>query len=172
MSRHAPRLKAPAYARDVLAKKQSGQHIGLLVLSVHDWEAGKDLAEKPGVARIVIPDDLPPEGADLSVLAGLDVLVTGEDTPSFWMAVNGAFAWRAATVWVDDASDVLLLTSSPRLSTMRRVSRTRFAAELSSLRETMLLCRDAPYDSPVFDGARSALLNRFVGASQGATCTL
>lgn len=168
--RMTARLKAPAYARDVLAMKQSGQRIGLLVVSVHDWDAGKDLADKPGVARIVIPQDLPPEGADLSLLTALDVLLVGEDSPAFWMAVRGAFAWRAATVWIDDKDDVLRLTDYPTLTTMQRAPRSRLAHALTAHRDGMLLSREWPYDQPVFEPARQSLMRRLFGSME-APCS-
>lgn len=166
--RMTARLKPPAYARDVQAQLAAGQRIGLLVVAVHDWDAGKDLADKPNVARIVLPPDLPPEGADLSILQGLDVLVCGVDSPAFWMTVRGAFAWRAATVWIDDADDVLRLTDYPTLTTLQRSPRNRLAAALTAHREMALLSREWPYDQPVFEPARQSLMRRLFGASAEA----
>jgi len=95
------KLKLPAFGREALALREAGQRIGLLVVSVHDWQAGADLAKKPNVARVVVPPDLPPEGCDLSLVCGLDVLVCGAEGAAHDMAIRGACAYRAASVWID-----------------------------------------------------------------------
>lgn len=162
------KLKLPAFGREVLALREAGQRIGLLVVSVHDWRAGADLAKRENVARVVVPPDLPPEGCDLSLVCGLDVLVCGVEGAAHDMAIRGACAYRAASVWIDTRAgmqrvEVLAAGRRPIVG-LELVPPGRFAAELAVRRELMLLCGDWPYDQPVFQPLRQQALARVLGA--------
>ena len=47
-----------AYAKDLAARRRNNERVGLVVVAVHDWEAGKWFEGRPEVARLVVPDDL------------------------------------------------------------------------------------------------------------------
>lgn len=171
-----PRLKMLAYARDVLAMRERGERIGLLVLAVHDWNAGKWLAGKPNVARVVVPEDTPPEGCDLSLVFGLDVLVCGVDSPAFDMAVRGALAYRAASVWIETRQGlqrVEVMPASHMIIGFEVVPPVSFARTLAARRELMLATGDWPFDQPAFAPMRAAMLSRVLGQAQAeALCSL
>ena len=171
-----PRLKMLAYARDVLAMRDRGERIGLLVLAVHDWSAGKWLAGKPNVARVVVPEDTPPEGCDLSLVFGLDVLVCGVDSPAFDMAVRGALAYRAASVWIetrDGFQRVEVMPASRVIVGYEVVTPGSFAQVLASRRDLMLAMGDWPFDQPAYASLRATVLARVLGQAQAeALCGL
>ena len=55
-------MRSPAYAKDLMARRRSGERIGLLVVAVHDWHAGEEFTAHAEVARVVLPpDSLPHE---------------------------------------------------------------------------------------------------------------
>jgi hypothetical protein len=66
-----------AYGKELAARRRNGERIGLLVVSVHDWEAGKWFEGRSEVARLVLPEDVPVGEADWSLCHGLDVVICG-----------------------------------------------------------------------------------------------
>ncbi|MBK8399989.1 MAG: hypothetical protein IPL29_02625 [Propionivibrio sp.] len=50
-------MRAPAYAKALMARRRRGERIGLLVVAVHDWHAGEEFTAHAEVARVVLPPD-------------------------------------------------------------------------------------------------------------------
>lgn len=164
-------MKTPAYAKDLLARRRSGERIGLLVVGVHDWEFGRRLAERPNVARLVVPDDALPHALDWSCAVALDCLVGGECLPAVFMAAAVMLSRvGAASVWGEFDDGIWLL--EPLSTASRR--RTLFASEgplkpndlpaaIRNYRERCLLTRTGVYGTPAFDAARAALYDQIFG---------
>lgn len=91
-------MARPCYASDLEARLLSGAGVVLVVLAVHDWQAGR-LEDRAGVFRLVIHPDRPAAEADLGILRGLDVLVVGGDPAEFYAAVARALLAGAQSVW-------------------------------------------------------------------------
>lgn len=76
------RKRMPPFGREVLARRKSGQRVGLLVVAVSDWRAGDDWLVRDGVSRVVVPWDFELAAVDWSFARALDVLVVaGGGTP-------------------------------------------------------------------------------------------
>ncbi|NHQ83185.1 hypothetical protein HA051_16595 [Chromobacterium vaccinii] len=74
------RRRMPPYGREVFARREAGQRVGLLVVAVSDWRAGMGWQQREGVCRVVVPPDYDLTLADWSFAVGLDVLlVMGRD---------------------------------------------------------------------------------------------
>lgn len=92
--------KFPAYGKQVLLQRKQGERVGLLVVGLHDWNAGLEIASRSGVARVVVDEcDLPHE-LDWSFAVALDCLVVGEVDDSIrFAAVTMLYAAGAASIW-------------------------------------------------------------------------
>lgn len=164
-------MKPPAYAKDLLTRRQSGERIGLLVVGVQDWEFGQRIAERPNVARLVVPHDALPHTLDWSCAVALDCLVGGECPPAVFMAAAVMLSRvGAASVWGDFDDGIWLL--APLSDQARR--RTLVATEgpvapndlpgaIRNYRERCLLTRAGVYGTPAFDPARAALYETIFG---------
>mgnify|MGYP001362128851 CR=1 FL=1 len=60
-------MRPLAYGNDVMERRARGERVGLLVVAVHDWDAGQWYAGRPEVCRVVLPSDLPIEAADWTI---------------------------------------------------------------------------------------------------------
>jgi hypothetical protein len=164
-------MKPLPYAKALRDRRHAGERIGLLVVSVHDWEAGKDLESLPNVARLVVPPDGLPHEFDWSCAVALDCLVCGDGAESvFYAAALMLMAARSASVWGLFADGVWLLEQgSPRwyrhglVATEGPVLPGKLAAALRNHRERALLTRAGVYGTPLFDGARVALFDHIFG---------
>ena len=160
-------MRPLAYARGLLARRRNNERVGLVVVSVHDWEAGKWFAGRPEVARLVVPDDLPLAEADWSVALALDVLVCGEcPEPAFYAVCDALALAGAASVWGEFADGVWLLERAGRawVAVEGPYAVVKFGAALRLNRLAMLVMRRGMYGSRVFDAARQAALAPFVEA--------
>lgn len=167
------RGRLPAYAYDVLQKRQEGKRIGLLLVSVDDWKGGWYLADKPNVCRIVCPPDLDIAAGDFSVAEGCDVLVCGESAVErLDMATLACLSAGAASVW-GEYNDGLWRTSfwpheAPYLLCEDGpVSYAAFAAHLANFREISILLEAGHYGKPMFRPVRMAMLAR-LGLAEAA----
>lgn len=160
-------MRPLAYARGLLARRRNNERVGLVVVSVHDWEAGKWFDGRPEVARLVVPDDLPLAEADWSVALALDVLVCGEcPEPAFYAVCDALALAGAASIWGDFADGLWLLERAGRawVAVDGPYSAMKFGAALRLNRLAMLVMRRGMYGSRVFDVVRQAALAPFVEA--------
>lgn len=161
----AKSAKRPAYAIDLLKRRDAGERIGLVLLAVDDWHGGWSLADRPNVARIVAAGDYDIASGDFGCMAGLDVLVCGEcQDDRFNAAVRACFAHGAASVWGEYADGVARLDpwrmAPGYLAQDRSVPFERFGAALVNHREVALLLGDGFYGMAAFDPVRQSLLAR------------
>lgn len=156
------------YAKDVAARRRNGQRIGLLVVAVRDWEAGKWFEGRPEVARLVLPEDVPVAAADWSLAIGLDCLVCGDGAadPVFYGVCTALQKAGAASIWGDFSAGVLLMEQLAGGSWVTETgdpydgpySPRQLAAALREYRTVRMMRREGFYGSRIFDGARRAVL--------------
>jgi len=84
---HANYRRLPAYGRDLVAMQRRGLNVPWLLISI-GWQAGKALP------RVVIADDQDVHGIDLTLVRGLDCMVTHHSEASRAFAV-AALALKA-----------------------------------------------------------------------------
>ena len=164
-----------AYAADLLAARRSGTRIGLLVVSVHDWRAGKYLLERSGTARVVVAPDHMPHELDWSSVVALDCLFVGQCAdPVFWAAITMAAAAGAASLWGDFSDGIYRLSHCSRAV----IPSGFYAADgpfesvcmgraLRNYRDFALMAWRDSYASQAFDMARSAAFCRSFGDRAG-----
>lgn len=159
--------RPPGYARELLAKRQEGKRIGLLLVAVDDWEGGWYFRDKSNVSRIVCMPDLDIAAADFSVAAGVDCLVCGEAAAGRLDAATLAcLAAGAASVWGEYNDGLWRTTYWPHWSPHvlcedGPVSPAEFSARLATFRETAILLQDGFYGQPMFRSVREGMLERF-----------
>ncbi len=167
------RGRLPAYAHDLLKKRQEGARIGLLLVAVDDWKGGWYLADKPNVFRIVCPPDLDIAGADFSVSEGCDVLVCGEGAADrLNMATLACLAAGAASAWGEYNNGLWRTTFWPHEAPFLvceegPVQTDEFAARLTAFREREILLEAGHYGKPMFRPVRMAMLAR-LGLAEAA----
>ena len=155
-----------AYGKDLLARRQAGDRVGLLVVSVHDWEAGTWFAGRPEVARVVLPDDVPVADADWSPCMALDCVVTGGAVDGIFYAVCAALrTCGAASVWgeFDDGLHLLEPVGKRFVSVEGPVALPAFGAALRRHRAEAMWLRLGFYGSRIFDQARMAMIDHVPG---------
>lgn len=162
-----------AYGKDLIALRRRGDRVGLLVVAVHDWEAGMQFAGRSEVARVVLPEDVPVAEADWSVAMALDVLVCGDSAPEvvFYDTCSALRKAGAASLWGGFEEGILLLDQLAGRSWVTGFGHPyggpydgpRFSAALRGYRSLMMMLRDGFYGSRIFDGARQAILQSIRG---------
>lgn len=163
--------KPLAYGKQLVGRRKLGERVGLLVVALHDWNAGLDVAARTGVARVMLAEDVLPHEADWSCAVALDCLVVGECDPAvFYAAVTMLFAAGAASIWGQFADGVYLLRRWPsRCCPMgfyaegEAISPGRFARALSVHRDCSLLIRAGVYGTNLFDSARAEVFDKAFG---------
>jgi hypothetical protein len=160
-------MKRPAYARSLSEQISTGQFVRLVVLSLHDWSAGKMLCDRPGVVRLVIGPDLPLVDLDLSQLFGLDVLVIGSAEHADLDALQRlALASGAATCWgeyVDGLWRVVPCGRRGLLAVDRVADADELLDRLPALRLAQLLKGEGVFQSPTFRDARLSAMGAVFG---------
>jgi hypothetical protein len=159
-------LKPLAYGKALLEKRQAGQRVGLLVISVHDWEAGKWFEDRTEVARLVLPADVPVDAADWSICLALDCIVTGAVVDGiFFEACAALKRCGAASVWGDFSEGICLLepVGQRMVAVEGPYPLYRMGAVLRQHRETMMMLKLGLYGSRVFNAARLALIDNVAG---------
>lgn len=92
--------RSPAFAKDVVARRQRGERVGLLVIALHDWNAGRWFDARPEVSRVVVPDDIEPKQVRFDVAHALDVVICGSPTlPDFYAYVSALELAGPASIW-------------------------------------------------------------------------
>jgi len=152
--------KSPAYARDVVARRHSGERIGLLVVAVHDWQAGKWFEGRPEVARVVVPDDLPLHTARFDCAHALDVLICGAGSAKdFDIVADALTKAEPASVWAEYEDGIWRLEKVGRIgwSAIEGPFPVQWLARaIQSHRTWGLLRGEGIYGRPVFAAARLA----------------
>lgn len=167
------RARAPAYARELMARRAEGQRIGLLLVSVDDWKGGWYFEDRPNVCRVVCPPDFDIAGADFSVAEGCDVLVCGEGAAQrLDMATLACLSAGAASVWGEYNDGLWRTTFWPHeapflLCEEGPVAFADFAAKLAAFREVQILLGAGYYGKPMFRPVRMDMLMR-LGMAEAA----
>lgn len=167
--------RAPAYGLDLLETRRSGARVGLVVIGVHDWDAGQEVAARSGTARLVVPVDSLPHDLDWRCVTALDCLFLGEcDEAVFYAAVTMAHAAGAASLWALYAGEIWRLERwrSP-LCPMGFYAAdgpfppARLAQTVANYRRYALLAAHDAYADRLFDGARQAQFCAVFGDAAG-----
>jgi hypothetical protein len=157
-----------AYGKELAARRRNGERIGLLVVSVHDWEAGKWFEGRSEVARLVLPEDVPVGEADWSLCHGLDVVICGGASDvDFYAAASAAFHAAPASLWGYFSDGVWLMEPSVRrwYASEGPYDPRKFGAVLRMYRTTMMMMRRGFYGRALFDEARRAVLRQMGGVA-------
>lgn len=159
-----PYRKPPAYGKQLLARRKLGERIGLLVVAVHDWDAGRELASRSGTARIVVDEADMPHELDWSCAVALDCLLVGDcDRSVFYAAATMLFAAGAASLWGDFGDGIWRLERwHTKCCPMGfyaddgPVQPARLGVALATHRSWALMTRAGVYGTKLFDSARDA----------------
>jgi hypothetical protein len=163
--------KLPAYSKSLISRRKLGERIGLLIVAVHDWEAGRDLEARSGTARIVVAEDCLPHELDWAPAVALDCLVVGECQESvFYATVTMLHAAGAASIWGEYSTGILRIEQwkskccpTGFYTVDPPVSIEKFSAELRRYRELALVTRLGNYANPIFATARLAAFRNVFG---------
>jgi hypothetical protein len=159
--------KVLAYSKDLAARRRNSERVGLLVVALHDWDAGKWFEGRPEVARVLLPDDVPVADADWSVCLALDVLLCGSAPDDvFYAACSALERAGAASIWGDFSTGVSLVERCGKtwVAVDGPFSIEKLGAALRQHRSAAILLRLGVYSSRLYDGARQAMLAPFLGA--------
>lgn len=161
----------PAYGKQLLARRKQGERVGLLVVGLHDWNAGIEIASRSGVARVIVDEcDLPHE-LDWSCAVALDCLVVGEVDDSIrFAAVTMLYAAGAASVWAVFPDGIWRLERwvsklCPQgfYAVDGPVSEARLGRAIDAHRAFGLLTWRGVYGTPPFDAVRVAAFDKIFG---------
>lgn len=160
------RRKHPAFARDVMARRQAGERIGLLVVSVHSWRAGKWFEARPDVARVVVPPDQPAGLLRFDCALQLDVVLCG-DCPDdvLYDAADSLLLYRPASIWAEFDGGFCRLDRlrSGWIADGDAVPLSGLAAAVRAYRMYALAREIGPYADRAFDPARQAFIAGILG---------
>ena len=172
-------MRAPAYAKNLIARRQRGERIGLLVVGVHDWSAGEELVAQAGVARVVVPADTLPHALDWSCAVALDCLVVSAAPQEIDDAVLTMLqAAGAASLWGWFAEGIIELQpfaskyGPPFVSRGEAVPPALFKRKLRDHHSDALMLRQGAYASPIYDAAREAAWCDVFGVGEAAAIAL
>lgn len=165
-------MRPPAFGKQLIQRRKLGERIGLVVIAVHDWDAGLDLAARSGTARLVVDIADMPHELDWSSVVALDCLVLGECDPSvFYAAATMVFAAGAASLWGDFQDGIWRLDRSTSryaptgfVAVDGPVVPARLGSALAHHRTWSLMASSGAYGAPVFDAAREAAYAQVFGA--------
>jgi len=162
-------MRRPAYAAAAMAHRQAGKPIEALVVALHDWQAGVELAESaPNILRIVVPADVPLVDLDWSLALACDVVLMGGEEADFYAAARLLRAAGAASVWGEFDDGFVLLDEWPHApySIAASAALTEQNALLKAIRnerDASLMTARGIYAEPLFREARLALFGRTFG---------
>lgn len=158
--------RAPAYAREVSARRQAGERVGLLVVSVHDWQAGRWFDGRPEVARVVIAEDQPLHSVRFDCAHALDVLLCGAGSAAdFNKAADALAKAEPASVWAEyeDGVHRMERTSCGWLAVEGPLPVQWLARAIQTHRAWCLMRGEGIYGRPVFAAARLAAYAQVFG---------
>lgn len=166
--------RALAHAKAVAERRRAGERVGLLVVSLHDWQGGLWFDGRPEVCRVVLPADLAVDDADWSVCLALDVVVCGSAPDAvFADAVRSVIRSGAVSCWGDFADGFSLLSLTPAGAVVAMddpVPVSKLGAALRSYRSAALALRLGGYGSRVFDAARTAMFGPLLADLKSSLC--
>lgn len=160
--------RSPAYARDVVTRRNQGERIGLLVVAIHDWKAGRWFQGRPEVARVVVTEDQKPDQMRFDCAHALDVVLCGSCTAQELQAVASAVSlWEPASLWGEFEAGICRIDRVGKASWYavgEPVAVRDLARAVRNYREAALAAGEGIYGSGVFLGARKAALQSLLGA--------
>lgn len=165
--------KPLAFGKPLVARRKLGERIGLLIVCVHDWEAGRDLEARSGTARVVVPEDMLPHEMDWSPAVALDCLVVGVCPESvFYAAATMLHSAGAASIWGEFSDGIWRLERcvskafpSGFYTTDGPVRPEKLGLSLRNYRDWALLKRLGVYGSAAFSAARLAVFRNIFGSN-------
>lgn len=163
--------KPPAFGKPLLARRKLGERIGLLVVGVHDWDAGKRLAERSGAVRVVVDIDQMPHELDWSCSVALDCLIVGDcDESVFYAAATMLYAAGAASLWGEFEGGIYRLDRDPSkyscwgfVCVDGAVGDGGLGRALASYRSWALMRSAGVYGTKLFDAARASEFDKAFG---------
>ena len=165
-------MRALAFAKKLAEHRRDGGRVGLLVVSLHDWQAGTWFERSPEVFRIVLPDDLAVDAADWSPALAVDVLLCGKAPDSvFYAAASALINAGAVSVWgefEDGAYRLSRLSTGKVLAVEGPYPVAKLGAVLRLFRPAALALRLGGYGSRVFDSVRDAMFGELLVELRGA----
>jgi hypothetical protein len=158
--------KALAYSRALTERRARRERVGLVVVSLHDWEAGKWFEGRPEVARLVLPADVLVDAADWSVCLACDVLICGDAPDALFYQVCDALEKFAASLWGEFETGIYRVERCGKswFSDDGPFEVARLGAALREFRVRAMCFRIGMYGSRMFDSAREAWLRPFIEA--------
>lgn len=159
-------LRPLAYAKQVAARIASGEHVGLLVVSLHCWRSGDWFGGRDDVARVVLPDDLPVEKADWSIALARDVVVCGPVPDVFMDTVFEALARSGAAslwLWCDAGFQRVEKHYGAWCGMCAPLPEKKLGAALRAHRHDAILFGCGFYASRIYAAAREALIDAMPG---------
>lgn len=158
------------YSKALLARRKAGERIGLLVVALHDWEAGENIASREHTARVVVPDDKLPHDLDWSACVALDCLLCGPcPEPVFYAAATMLYAAGAASIWGEFEDGIWRLEHWARMpfgfyAEGGPVTHARLGWALSLYRDWALMARCGAYGTAIYAQARLETFRKVFGA--------
>lgn len=158
-------LRYLAYAKAIAARRRNNERVGLLVVALHDWDAGQWFAHRQEVARVVMPDDVLVAEMDWSVALALDVVICGSapDAVCFEAAAALTTAGAASVWWECSAGLQRLECIAGEWCGGVPLPPEKLGAAIRRHRETSILLRDGFYGSRIYAAAREALIDSVPG---------
>jgi len=161
-----------AHGKAVAERRRAGERVGLLVVSLHDWQGGTWFDGRPEVSRVVLPADLAVNDADWSVCLALDVVVCGSAAEGmFYDAVRAVVAAGAVSCWGDFDAGICRLEVLPAGSVVAvsdPLPHAKLGATLRDYRTTALALHLGGYKSRAFDAVRTALFGGLLADLQNS----
>lgn len=172
-------MRAPAYAKDLIARRIKGERIGLLVVGVHAWSAGEEFMAAPGVARVVVPDGTLPHALDWSCAVALDCLVVSaapqeidDAVLTMLQAAGAASLWGWFEEGIVELQPFASKYGPPFVSRGEAVPPALFKRALREHRRSALMLHQGAYASPIYDAAREAAWCDVFGVGEAAAIAL
>ena len=148
-----------AHGKALEARRAAGERVGLVVVSVHDWEGARWFDARPEVARLVLPADVPVAEALWSPCLALDCVVAGGDDATFYAVCAALADHGAASVWgwFDDGFHRLERGRSLWHAVDGPFPPEKLGAALRQYRSAATVLAQGFYRSRIFDGVRESL---------------
>lgn len=164
--------KPLAYGKQLLVRRKLGERIGLLVVALHDWNAGLEMASRPHVARVMLDEGQMPHECDWSPVLALDCLIAGDevDDAVFYATATMLYAAGAASIWGEFPDGIWRLERwhskcCPMgfYAEAGPIAPERFGRALAAHRDCSLLIRAGVYGTKLYDAARAAVFDQAFG---------
>jgi hypothetical protein len=161
----------PVGGRPLIGRRKAGERIGLLIVSVHDEAAGRELALRSGTAHIQVRVDMLPHELDWSCAVALDCVILGTCSQAlFYATATMLYAAGAASIWGEFDDGIWRLerwhsASCPTgfYADDGPVPLSRLGEALAFHRSWALMRRAGVYGTELFDAARDAEFSKIFG---------